>query len=60
VPSIGQEQDTVDREGRPAKLKLTGRFDISAVPRVVPVLEAMARIVLADHYLRSRTILWER
>ncbi len=56
VPSIGREQDTVDRQGRPAKLKLTGRFDISAVPRIVPVLEAMVRIVLADHYLRSRTM----
>ena len=56
VPSIGREQDTVDRQGRPAKLKLTGRFDISAVPRIIPVLEAMARIVLADHYLRSRTM----
>jgi len=56
VPSIGREQDTVDRQGRPAKLKLTGRFDISAVPRLIPVLEAMARIVLADHYLRSRTM----
>jgi len=56
VPSIGWEQDTVDREGRPAKLKLTGRFDISAVPRIVPVLEAMVRIVLADHYLRSGTM----
>ena len=56
VPSIGQEQDTVDRQGRPAKLKLTGRFDISAVPRIVPVLEAMVRIVLADHYLRLKTM----
>jgi chorismate synthase len=56
IPSIGREQDTIDREGRPAKLKLKGRFDISAVPRIVPVLEAMARIVLADHFLRSKTI----
>jgi len=56
VPSIAREQDTVDREGRHAKLKLTGRFDTSAVPRIVPVLEAMVRIVLADHYLRSRTM----
>jgi len=54
VPSIGQEQDTVDRQGRPAKLRLDGRYDISAVPRVVPVLEAMVRIVLTDHYLRSK------
>ena len=56
VPSIRQQQDTVDREGRPAKLKLTGRFDISPLPRIVPVLEAMVRIVLADHYLRLRTM----
>ncbi|UCF72306.1 MAG: chorismate synthase [Deltaproteobacteria bacterium] len=56
VPSIGLEQNTVDRKGHPARLKLTGRFDTSAVPRIVPVLEAMVRIVLADHYLRSRTM----
>lgn len=54
IPSIGREQDSVDRRGRPVKLRLEGRFDISAVPRVVPVIEAMVRIVLADHYLRSR------
>ncbi len=56
IPSIGREQDTVDREGRVAKLKLTGRFDISAIPRVIPVIEAMVKIVLADHYLRLRTV----
>jgi len=56
VPSIGLQQDTVDREGQPARLKLTGRFDTSAVPRIVPVLEAMVRIALADHYLRSRAV----
>lgn len=56
IPSLGKEQDTVDREGKPAKLRLTGRFDTSAVPRIVPVLEAMVAMVLADHYLRSKTI----
>ncbi len=56
IPSIGQEQDTVDREGRAAKLKFSGRFDVAAIPRVIPVLEAMVRIVLADHYLRSRAM----
>ena len=54
IPSIMKDQETVDREGRPALLKLQGRFDTSAVPRIVPVLEAMVAIVLADHYLRSR------
>ena len=56
VPSIAQEQDTIDREGRPAKLKLKGRFDISAVPRIVPVAEAMVSLVLADHYMRLKTV----
>ena len=54
IPSIMIEQETIDRAGRPARLKLQGRFDTSAVPRIVPVLEAMVAIVLADHYLRSK------
>ncbi len=55
IPSIMTDQETIDREGRPDRLKLTGRFDTSAVPRIVPVLEAMVRIVLADHYLRAKS-----
>lgn len=54
IPSISREQDTVDREGRSARVKFTGRFDVAALPRIIPVLEAMVKIVLADHYLRSR------
>ena len=54
IPSISIEQDTIDWQGDAARLKLQGRFDVSAIPRVIPVLEAMAKIVLADHYLRSR------
>jgi chorismate synthase len=54
IPSIEQEQETVDREGRSARLRLSGRFDTCAVPRIVPVLEAMVSVVLADHCLRSR------
>jgi len=56
IPSIMIEQETIDREGRPARLKLEGRFDASAVPRAVPVLKAMVAIVLADHYLRFKSI----
>ena len=54
IPSIYREQETIDRQRRPARLKLSGRFDVSAVPRVVPVIEAMVAIVLADHYLRAK------
>ncbi len=56
IPSISQEQNTVDREGQPSKLKFGGRHDISSIPRIIPVLEAMVRIVLADHYLRTRAV----
>jgi chorismate synthase len=52
IPSIAREQQTVDRRGNPAVLRLTGRYDTCAIPRIVPVLEAMAAIVLADHLLR--------
>ncbi len=56
IPSISLEQDTIDRDGKPAKLKILGRHDSTAIPRIVPVLEAMVRITLADHYLRQKTI----
>jgi len=56
IPSIMMTQETIDREGRPARLALKGRFDSSAVPRIVPVLKAMAAVVLADHYLRWKSI----
>jgi chorismate synthase len=55
IPSIFLEQDTIDRNGNAAKLKLKGRFDVSAIPRILPVLEAMVRIVIVDHYFRART-----
>ena len=56
IPSISQEQDTVDREGQASKLKFGGRHDIASIPRIIPVLEAMVRIVLADHYLRMKAV----
>ncbi len=56
IPSISREQDTVDRQGRSARVKFIGRFDVAALPRIIPVLEAMVKIVLADHYLRLKTM----
>ncbi len=56
IPSISMEQDTVDIHGRPRRLVIGGRHDASAIPRIVPVCEAMVRLVLADHYLRQRTL----
>ncbi len=56
IPSIAMEQDTIDTSGRPVKLKVGGRHDASAIPRIVPVCQAMMRLVLADHILRQRAI----
>lgn len=51
IPSIAQEQITIDRDGRPAALFVAGRHDISAIPRIVPVLKAMTALVIADMLL---------
>lgn len=48
------EQDTVTKEGVKTSFKGTGRHDPCVVPRAVPVVEAMANLVLADHFLRNR------
>jgi len=46
--TIGQSQSTVDWKGRRCELKAQGRHDPCVVPRAVPVVEAMAALVLAD------------
>ena len=56
IPSIRRKQETIDRKGRPAVLELAGRYDVCAIPRIIPVLEAMVAIVLADHLLRWRAV----
>jgi len=49
--SIAIEQDTVDIDGKKRKIRIKGRHDPCIVPRVVPVVEAMAAIVLLDSIL---------
>ena len=51
IPSISKVQKTIDKQRKEVELKISGRHDISAIPRIVPVIEAMVRIVLADHLL---------
>jgi chorismate synthase len=46
--SIATAQKTADYNGGPAVLELKGRHDPCVLPRAVPVVEAMAAIVLAD------------
>ena len=53
APTIGKAQKTVDYEGREVVLEGKGRHDPCVLPRAVPVVEAMAAIVLADLALRQ-------
>ena len=54
IPSIALEQQTRDRFGAARTISVGGRHDICAIPRVVPVLAAMVRLVLADMVLLQR------
>jgi len=56
IPSIEMEQDTVDLDNAPTKIRIGGRHDISAIPRIIPVCEAMVCLTLADHLLRQSAV----
>lgn len=51
IPSISIPQRTVDAACKPAEIRIKGRHDISAIPRIIPVCEAMVMLVLADFML---------
>jgi len=54
VATIMQDQDSIDAEGNQVIVSGKGRHDPCVVPRAVPIVEAMAALVLADFYLRDR------
>ncbi|NOS94352.1 MAG: chorismate synthase [Cyclobacteriaceae bacterium] len=56
VATIMQDQATVDKEGNEAVVSGKGRHDPCVVPRAVPIVEAMAALVLADFLLRNKAI----
>jgi chorismate synthase len=55
VATIMQDQQSVDIEGNAVVLPGKGRHDPCVVPRAVPIVEAMAALVIADFILRSKT-----
>jgi chorismate synthase len=55
VATIMQDQPSVDKEGNEKIVSGKGRHDPCVVPRAVPIVEAMAALVIADFYLRART-----
>ncbi|MDO6820162.1 chorismate synthase [Zobellia sp. 1_MG-2023] len=56
VATIIQPYQTIDKEGNFVQTKGKGRHDPCVVPRAVPIVEAMAALVMADFSLLNRTI----
>ena len=54
--TVGVAQTTVDNKGQAVTLEARGRHDPCVLPRAVPIVEAMANLVLADHWLRQRGV----
>ena len=55
VATVLMEQHTVNVDGIDTTLKARGRHDPCVLPRAVPIVEAMAAMVLLDYYLIDRT-----
>ncbi len=56
VATIMQDQETIDKDGNIVNMQGKGRHDPCVVPRAVPIVEAMAALVLVDYWLMNRTI----
>ena len=53
VATIIQKQETVNSKGNATEIMGKGRHDPCVLPRAVPIVEAMAALVLVDHVLRN-------
>lgn len=53
VATIMQDQESVDKAGNPVTVSGKGRHDPCVVPRAVPIVEAMAALVMADFLLQA-------
>lgn len=56
VATLLREQDTVNLQGEAVTLKARGRHDACVLPRAVPIVEAMAAMVILDNYLLYNTL----
>ncbi|RLD27949.1 MAG: chorismate synthase [Bacteroidetes bacterium] len=54
VATIMQKQNTLDKSGNIVQMQGKGRHDPCVVPRAVPIVEAMAALVLADYWLLNK------
>jgi chorismate synthase len=51
-----QDQKSVNEAGEEIIVSAKGRHDPCVVPRAVPIVDAMAALVLADFYLRNKLV----
>lgn len=58
IATIMRDQESVDSHGESAVVSGKGRHDPCVLPRAVPIVEAMAALVVADHLLRLRLAKW--
>ena len=56
VATIMKKQQTVDKNGESIELEAKGRHDPCVLPRAVPIVEAMAALVLLDYYLMNKCV----
>lgn len=54
VSTIRKKQNTVNRNKQSVELEATGRHDPCVLPRAVPIVDAMAALVIMDHFLRHK------
>ncbi|WP_452230086.1 chorismate synthase [Lacinutrix sp. MEBiC02404] len=54
VATIMQKQETINNKGETVEMQGKGRHDPCVVPRAIPIVEAMAALVLADYYLLNK------
>ena len=54
VATIMKEQQTVDKQGESVSMHAKGRHDPCVLPRAVPIVEAMAAMVIVDYYLMGK------
>lgn len=54
VATLIQKQDTIDSKGNSVEMQGRGRHDPCVVPRAVPIIEALAAMVMADFHLLAR------
>jgi len=55
VATIMQKQQTINSKGEEVEMQGKGRHDPCVVPRAVPIVEAMAALVIADLFLQNKT-----